>query len=141
MPNITIVVRNREKVLAALQGVSNRMPRILLDSIKKGADRAVTEAKIYPPPPANSRYTRTFTFQNAWRIQSIGQSALKIMNAANQKGRMYPVYVMGDKDGGGQAGVHMGRWKLIIDVVNKNFENIDDVISEEILSYAKSKGL
>ncbi len=70
----------------------------------------VRRMQIYPPPPPRSKYARTYRFKNAWRITETLDGFIVRNAVRNPRGRLYPVYVVGDAEGEGQAEVHVGRW-------------------------------
>jgi hypothetical protein len=138
---ITVQVNNLAAVQKALRTIGSNIPKVIQSATNRMATEAVNTAKIYPPPPENSRYVRTYTFRNAWRITPSGSLGVMIRNDASQKGRMYPVFVMGNDVGSGQASIHSGRWSLFINNVTKEAEKMDAYVVSEIQTLIKAKGL
>lgn len=77
------------------------------------------QRRPYAPKRPNQRYVRTGRFGRAWSSGRSGNTGVKITNRAQQNGRIYPGYVVGDGAGQNQAGVHRGRWDVYRDVVDK----------------------
>jgi hypothetical protein len=59
---------------------------------------------------AGQGYVRTGIFGRSWRSKQLGNSHHMIQNFAQQKGRVYGSYVVGDGQGRGQARIHASRW-------------------------------
>jgi hypothetical protein len=69
--------------------------------------------KHYPPKPAGSKYVRTFNLRNAWEKVGIGTNT-RIRNLMSYAG-----FVQGDKT---QAWMHVGRWRIVSQVMADNFK-------------------
>jgi hypothetical protein len=92
----------------------------------------VRRMQIYPPPPPRSKYVRTYRFKNAWRTSEV-PGGVSIRNAVTDKrGRMYPVYVVGDAEGEGQAQVHAGRWPVFARVTDDALDRLPVAILQDI---------
>ena len=104
-PTITIPssLRNNTDLVRELQDIQNRH---LQDAIQRG--------QHYPPPPARSKYKRTFVLRDSWHMNAsrlVGDTLRGSIynNAQDPRGRRYPSYVFGSTQYA-QAEVHQGRW-------------------------------
>ncbi len=92
----------------------------------------VRRMQIYPPPPPKSKYVRTYRFKNAWRTSEV-PGGIAIRNAVtDRRGRLYPVYVVGDAEGQGQAQVHAGRWPVFRQVTDDAVQRLPLAILRDI---------
>jgi hypothetical protein len=132
---------NRDFVLRALQNIQYMLPELTSKEAERVAKASVKKAQNYPPAPFGSTYIRTYEFKNAWEVSQYGAYGYEIYNDANQFGSLYPVYVMGNDLGQGQAGVHSGNWELIRDVVDYEIEDTLSAFESDIRNVVKSEGL
>lgn len=98
----------------------------------KLADDVLDELRVYPSPPPNSKYVRTYRLYNSWRISIIpatGGFTIEILNdATDKRGKEYSKYVKGSLAKAravaakAQAWMHKGRWPLAADTVNAWYE-------------------
>jgi len=61
----------------------------------------------YAPPPANSRYIRTGRLGRNWGLSRPRRLAVAFENMTPYAG-----FVVGNREGRGQAAIHAGRWWL-----------------------------
>ena len=82
------------------------------DAMRAWAQATYTELKgeAYPPERPAQKYVRTGTLRDSWTWHRQGNNAIRIENTAQQRGKYYPVYVVGDAAGHRQAWMHVGRW-------------------------------
>lgn len=85
----------------------------------------------YAPPPPNSRYIRTGTLGAGWGLSRHSQTGVTFLNMTSYTG-----YVVGNEEGGGQAGIHAGRWwlarKRIEDRLDAAVERISDDVTKAL---------
>jgi len=96
------------------------------------ADDVLDELRTYPPPPAGSKYKRTYRLKNGWQMSiapSSGGFTIEIRNdAISPRGQSYPRRVVGSLASARataaaiQAWMHRGRWPLAFDTVNAFYE-------------------
>lgn len=111
MPSIE--VRGADRIQRNAGRLSSRMLRILdpVTALWVRGMRQRLASRAYPPGRPGQTYVRTGTLRNSWSDRKRSDSEYSIINDASQRGRMYPIYVLGNGEtGGGQAGVHRGRW-------------------------------
>jgi hypothetical protein len=134
------MIRSHWKIdTKVLDGISNYAARfderafeIGQRAYEKLADDVLDELQIYPPPPPNSKYVRTYRLRNGWRIGIIpatGGFTIEILNdATDKRGVEYSKYVVGSLAQArttalkAQAWMHKGRWPLAADTINAWFE-------------------
>lgn len=78
--------------------------------------RARIKGRGYPHRRIGQRYQRTGIFANAWKTIKLG-GEWHLLNEAEQHGRVYPAYVVGDEFGQRQAWMHAGRWWTFLQVL------------------------
>jgi hypothetical protein len=82
--------------------------------------RGKLKGQAIPPKRPGQKYVRTGRYLNSWRVERKGPGKWSIVNRARGKrGQAYPVFVGGDKAGGGQAWMHKGRWQRSRDIIEK----------------------
>lgn len=77
----------------------------------------------YPPPPANSRYIRTYRLRESWR-KRIDRTPYGAVGTVESVGVSYNRYVMDDVY---QAEIHRGRWHTVQSVAAEKSEEINDI--------------
>ena len=89
------------------------------------------------PPTTGGRYIRTGRFGGAWASEGGLRKGSRVIvnNATDERGRLYPDYVVGD-----QALVHVGRWWTIKDERDDIRRGLRDQI-EEIIGRAMQGGV
>lgn len=140
MVQITINVKNAQLVAKGLANIRAEIPKISELTIKKAADASVKIMKVYPPPPANTRYTRTFKLRDSFKVTR-ATNGYTIKADPVQKGKHYGRYVIGYADGTGQARIHTGRWKLLRDVAEQESDKLPPMVAEHIKMTARKNGL
>jgi len=134
MPSVELVGdvrihRNLDRIIA-------KMPRVLdpcfADWVRGMRYRLAGRAE--PPERPGQTYIRTGILRSSWSDLKRGDSEYSIINDASQRGRMYPTYVLGNGGGGGQAGVHRGRWWVAREVVEGELSTLITALSTGISS-------
>lgn len=116
MATVRIVDRGFEATVEALTRFSRNPERALAPTFRAWGNATVAtfRRKKYGRMTALQRsgggYQRTGTFGRSWRGIELGASHFMVQNNATQKGRVYPMYVVGDGEGKRQARVHAPRW-------------------------------
>ena len=140
MVQITIQVKNAELVGKGLANIRAEIPKISELTIKRAADNSVKRLKVYPPPPANSRYIRTYKLRDSMKVERAANGyTIKIDPV--QKGRHYGVYVLGNAYGTGQARIHSGRWRLMRDVTEEEVKKLPPMVEDHVRMVARRNGL
>lgn len=91
--------------------------------IKPIMEEARDEVRTYPPERPGQRYVRTGKRYAATKLESVDHG-YRLESNPRYGGRTANPYVIGDAQGGGQAWMHKGRWKLLADVVLKARDKI-----------------
>lgn len=90
-----------------IRNLESLRPRELLKD-ELGDDLAkpfIIDVQVYPPPPKNSQYIRTYNFKNNWEYTVWGDG----LNLSVWNSMPYGRAVMGDELE--QLAVHVGRWR------------------------------
>lgn len=95
--------------------------------------RAKLKSKPYPPKRMGQKYIRTGQLANRWKVAYAGKNSVSIVNEAEQRGRKYATYVVGDSKGSGQAWMHKGRWWLARPVIDDEIPELKDDITEHVV--------
>ncbi len=135
-----IEIRNLERNIRALAQFRGSVPEIADKEIELTADVIKLKMRMYPPPPAGSRYRRTYTLQNAWKVKRVS-GGFSISADPILRGRRYGIFVVGDDMRQGQAAVHTGRWKLFRDVADDQLKGTTITIRERLRTRARQEGL
>lgn len=128
----TLRVENEKEV----KRIFRRLPGLLRRHLKRAMETSVKyirgEADDYPPPPEGSSYTRTGTLGRRWttRVESPVGSVRGILDNPTS----YAPYVQGDED---QAWMHVGRWRTIGAIVEKNEKTLLAFFEEELAAAVK----
>lgn len=77
------------------------------------------ELATYPPPPANSSYTRTGTLGRRWAAD-IGVKPFNALSIVSNT-TSYAPFVQGDDT---QARIHQNRWRTDVQILDQNTEKI-----------------
>lgn len=106
--------------------------------------RAEFERTPYPPPPANSKYIRTYTLKGSWGKRRTQKTSTYIEwaitnTATSPRGIHYASYPVGDEKGR-QAWMHAGRWWVAVDMRGQRIERLKRAIKDAIILYAKQAG-
>ena len=138
MTQIQVKVDHNE-VTSVVNRATLAVERLPQRVVKREIEQARDEARDYPPRLPWSKYRRTNTYYNSFRIESIGRGYILSSNA-QQHGRRYTKYVGGLADGTGQAGVHRGRWTLIYHAVRAATERIIERADEYFRAVLERNG-
>jgi hypothetical protein len=135
MTQLTINVTGAELVRKGLQDLSAEIPKIGKMQIYRTAQAIVRTMKVYPPPPAASRYVRTGMLGGGWGIvaQTNGYTL--------KNDTPYTKYVVGNAYGIEQAWMHVGRWQKLRDVTEDETGKLPAEIEKEIVLVARRLGL
>lgn len=82
----------------------------------------------YPPPPAGSRYIRTYNLRHSWITELLRQPN-GVLGQVASFGVPYNRYVMDDTR---QAPVHQGRWHTVQSVSAEKQAEVQDIYSRYI---------
>ena len=134
MPRVGLEIRGYNRVRNNLRKLVRMMPDIVEPIGYKWAQR--TRVKLqkqkYPPPPPDSKYKRTGLLANKWAVEHPKVGRWHIVNKAENKGRYYASYVVGDERGDNQAWMHTGRWWIASDIVNEEIQELTNELGKEI---------
>lgn len=110
--------------------------------IKRGTDKVLgnfvstvareNRSQKYPPELPNQRYVRTGRFGRGWTSGRIAQNRHYIDNTASARGRLYARYVVGNSEGGGQARIHQGRWRVFRKDLDARLPKLVKELDDEI---------
>lgn len=120
---------NLDKQLSQLSAKMLQMRDYLLDLTKPtqdALDLLKARMQLYPPPPANSKYKRTYDLKNSWQTIVILSGATLGKLTSNIP---YGPYVVDEEY---QAGIHQGRWQTIQQVAEDEDANITVIYEREL---------
>lgn len=117
-------VRNSLRRLASL---NSEVIDPVVGGWAKSTARKLKSTK-YPPKRPNQRYKRTGQLANKWSAVRIIGGQWTIENRAQQKGRIYARYVVGDE----QAWMHKGRWWRASDEIAKYTPDLTKQLTSKI---------
>lgn len=91
------------------------------------------KGKKYPPELPNQDYRRTGILKARWFVVKLSPGKYQFENRARQKGRFYPIYVLGNEYGdrrnavknNRQALIHKGRWWVAFDEIEKRMNELN----------------
>lgn len=132
---INVNVRNLDRIKAKLDKLPAGMRGVVTTEAAKyliGNERRGLQ--YYPPPPASSRYQRTYKLRFGWQVSAWGdRTKTRIQNRVK-----YAPYVQGDYD---QAWMHKGRWRTVSKVISDNMKGVMNAINEAVARYLRGEGL
>ncbi len=123
--------------------VDDAAVRALLDQTPRRIDRAMTSAmhdatsyllrqmRVYPSPPAGSKYRRTGTLARSWHVPPFQGSGLSLVGRVASSGTTAP-YNRWVQDRARQAYMHVGRWQTAQDVAERSTQAINDMFQNRI---------
>jgi len=138
---LSIKIVNADVVRQGLEDLHDEIPKIGRLQIYRTVQAVIRRMKVYPPPPAGSRYVRTYRLRNAWKIEPKENGYAVSADPVSPKGRPYGRYVVGFARGDGQAWMHKGRWNLLRDVMEDEVKKLPNEIEKNISMVARAKGL
>lgn len=122
-----------DKVEKKLDDLANFERKTLSPMATKWATstKNVLKTEAEPPERPNQTYIRTGTLGRSWNKKKLSQTEWAFINSANQHGRFYPIYVLGNSDGdrrnaykhNRQAWMHKGRWWIAYDVIENELKD------------------
>jgi len=105
MSGATIEIRGLDVIQAALGRIDNLLAD-MAEPTRETLELLKRRMQEYPPPPAGSRYVRTYRLRNSWQENVILSGS--VLGRLESFGAHYAPYVQDDVQ---QASVHQGRWQ------------------------------
>ena len=124
-----------------LERLRRQVPVIGRQRIYATGLRIIKRLQKYPPPPAGSRYERTFTLRRKWRLIRVGDRGYRVTNTAYRRGRYYSKWVVGNARGQMQAAIHQGRWPLFAQVTEAEIARMPRACDEHLQRVTRGLGL
>ena len=116
MPGIEI--RGLDPILMRCKGFQKQLNSELRKAQAVVRRSLVAQLTVYPPPPPNSTYTRTYALQRGWEravpILDNDGAVMRLINAVS-----YEPFV---QDNASQADVHQDRWQTTQQIADDNEE-------------------
>ena len=110
-------------------------PANMKKALKEPLDKSVKllhgDIKTYPPPPPASTYIRTGRLGRSWKTRV---DASRWEGIVGSEGVDYAVYVQGHP---GQAWMHVGRWKTVLDVAQQRAQDIGRLFEQALAKWAR----
>ena len=129
-------IKGAKVVRKGLQNLHKKLPEIGRWNVWQALLRIARKLRIYPGKRAGQNYVRTYKLKRGWEVKKVGATAYMIVNRVP-----YTHYVVGYARGGGQAWMHVGRWKLFRDQVDDEMKRLPKTIDEDIQRVARESGL
>jgi hypothetical protein len=132
MTQLQVTVRDYEvrtlnqRLRLSIQKLPNGVMRPILDIARKEASGGYSGGNSYAVGETGGGYVRTGNYGSSTTLEYLGGQSYRI-----EQGASYSRYVGGYADGSGQARVHVGRWPLLRDVMEKAVEAILEAIEAE----------
>lgn len=114
---LKVEILHLPEVQAALAGKAARLTPALNQAATVSRRLLVAELTKYPPPPAGSRYVRTFRLRRGWERSTpvTGGKGFQVINAVE-----YARFVQGDA----QGRAHSGRWETASSIAHRLQEEV-----------------
>jgi hypothetical protein len=129
MTRIYVTVVNGELVRQGLQDLQAAIPKIGRNVIYEKMNVIAQSMRKYPPPPAGSRYVRTYRLRESVKVLRLDNGHAVNIDPV-RRGRHYGKYVVGNAKGEEQAWMHVGRWHLFANVVQYHLRRLPDDIEQ-----------
>ena len=128
-----------DKVQLGIRSLGRALPDITTEDIEKRMKLAAEMSVPYRggntyDVPTLPGYERTGNLGRSVMVWRLGPS-VKIEARAYHRGREYTTYVIGDREGQGQAGVHVGRWHTMRSAVDTHMALLVDEVDRDIQTY------
>lgn len=118
-------------VRQGLENLRAEIPKISRFEIYETMQGIARRMKVYPPPPAKSRYRRTYRLREGWSIEKLDKG-YQIRNSTP-----YAKHVVGNAYGQGQAYMHVGRWQVMRDVVESEMSTLPGRVQNNLVMVAR----
>lgn len=137
------------KVRQSLHKVGDALPKIGKRRLKNVVKQASYDASggynggasYSLAAPEKPSYKRTGTYGRSFKVVESGPISYTLKSDAVQNGRHYTVKVGGNAEGQGQAGIHVGRWPLIMQSVRKYLETLVTEFEQELSQLLRGEGM
>lgn len=112
MAGVSFEVQGATRLSKKFDRAAREYPQVVDNRMDKWGSSTASKIKKkrYPRKRPGQRYKRTFTLKRSWQHRRIKRLVHAIINDARQKGKTYPVWVVGDALGRRQAWMHKDRW-------------------------------
>ena len=125
-----------DKIQLGIRSLGMALPDIVNDDVKEAMELA---AKMSIPYRGGNVYDVP-TLPGYERTGNLGRSVMVWQRGAThvievkayRRGREYTNYVVGDREGQGQAGVHVGRWTPMREAVDLYLDRLVDTTDQHI---------
>lgn len=135
---LSATLTNADHVKLGIRNLGAALPDIAFDDIEVAMNKAAkqsvpyTGGNSYAVPLTDSGIDmRTGNLGRSVQVYRRGASTV-IEAAAYRRGHEYTQYVIGDREGQGQAGVHQGRWITMRDAVDYQLTELVDTLDKDI---------
>ena len=128
-----------QRKFSALERLQQRRIDPIAAKFTERVERRLSST-AYPPERPNQQYIRTGIFGKSWSWSKLAPGRYQIENAAQQHGRYYPIYVVGNSEGdrrnavkhNRQAWMHRGRWWVAFDIVESEVSAFPKEIADDV---------
>lgn len=120
MTNLVVTIEVRG-VKEAASRLNLKPVEVVLPALHRGAFRIERDMKLYPAPPPDSKYVRTFVLRKQWTTAPIAGSNASY--AGYKVGTITP-YAPWVQSHLFQAKVHRGRWPTDQQVASRNMPGL-----------------
>lgn len=128
MSQITVTIKGADVIQSGLKKLGLAVTNMPAAVVRPEMDAARDELRTYPAELPGQRYVRTGARYRATRVEAGSNNqyvkSYTLKSDPTYRGRSADPYVVGDAYGRGQAGIHQGRWALIVNVVEKALDRM-----------------
>ena len=141
---LTVRLENDDKVRTGLNKWAKAVEKITTDDVraamKRAKKRSVSDPAGGPYSVPERGYQRTGNLSASTFLVEDGLS-FRIESNAMHNGDPYSVFVIGNADGGGQAGIHQGFWVPMRTAVDDEVADLVRDIDADLGESAEAVGL
>lgn len=134
--NFSVTLTNADNIKLGIRNIGHALEDVTIEDIEKRMELAAKMsvpyrgANIYDVEPTPN-YERTGNLGRSVEVFRRGMSIV-IHAAAYRRGREYTTYVIGDRNGNGQAWMHVGRWTPMREAVDTHLDLLIEEVDQDI---------
>lgn len=144
MPQLSLRIHGLNELRIGFNRFAQTIKPLTRELTLEAMQRAQKASVSFPSGGAYSvperGYIRTGNLSASTYIKTDGLTTT-LVSEAMRDGRPYSVYVVGDADGYGQAGIHVGYWQTLRRSVDDEVEDLVRDIDEKLGDSAEAAGL
>lgn len=141
---IKLSTPNLETTVIKLKQFEGDIMPITQEQVLDALEASRKEVVDYPPELPAQKYVRTGNYGGSWRVEAArGSRSIggRLLGQATANGRDYTRYVGGNAQGGEQAGIHQGRWRVAWEAVQDQIGSLSANLNTQLALAAARRGL